>query len=204
MRLRLHGRRLTLATIIAAVALATIAISPAAAIRYGDNDGNAHPWVGLMVAQNADGNPLWRCSGTLLSSTVLLTAGHCVEPSEDAAQNPTHVEVWFSAGPIPLAFPDAASWKDQAVRVRKVANPWLYSINQPLAGLPADGDLILSDNASSGGTCFGDSGGPNFIGDSRVIAGVNSFVLNSNCAGLSGAYRIDHAADLEWIGSYLK
>ena len=292
MRLRLHGRRLTLATIIAAVVLATIAISPAAAIRYGDNDGNAHPWVGLMVAQNADGNPLWRCSGTLLSSTVLLTAGHCVEPSKDAAQNPTHVEVWFSAGPIPLAagypaagshhcagitgypctgdaggtpvenpgwdpnrfwlhddglvifdepytgtttygllpdeeqldslhpghgttftavgyglqlaFPDAASWKDQAVRVRKVANPWLYSINQPLAGLPADGDLILSDNASSGGTCFGDSGGPNFIGDSRVIAGVNSFVLNSNCAGLSGAYRIDHAADLEWIGSYLE
>src|SRR5437867_2664158 len=64
MRLRLHGRRLTLASIIAAVALATIAISPAAAIRYGDNDGNAHPWVGLMVAQNADGNPLWRCSGT--------------------------------------------------------------------------------------------------------------------------------------------
>jgi hypothetical protein len=26
----------------------------------------------------------------------------------------------------------------------------------------------------------------------------------SNCAGLSGAYRIDHAADLEWIGGYLQ
>jgi hypothetical protein len=24
-----------------------------------------HPFVGLMVAQDAGGNPLWRCSGTL-------------------------------------------------------------------------------------------------------------------------------------------
>ena len=31
----------------------------------------------LDVAQDADGNPLWRCSGTLLSSTLFLTAGHC-------------------------------------------------------------------------------------------------------------------------------
>ena len=46
---------------------------------YGTDDGNGHPYVGLMVAQNADGNPLWRCSGTLLSATVFLTAGHCVE-----------------------------------------------------------------------------------------------------------------------------
>jgi len=49
-------------------------------ITYGELDGNRHPYVGLMVAQDADGNPLWRCSGTLMSPTIFLTAGHCTEP----------------------------------------------------------------------------------------------------------------------------
>jgi len=44
-----------------------------------------------MVAQLADGTPLWRCSGTLLSPTVFLTAGHCTEaPAE-------RIEIWFDA-----------------------------------------------------------------------------------------------------------
>jgi hypothetical protein len=34
---------------------------------------------------------------------------------------------------------------------------------------------MLSANAATGGTCFGDSGGPHFIGDSNVLAGVSSF-----------------------------
>ncbi len=41
--------------------------------------GTGTRYVGLMVAQDADGNPLWRCTGTLLSSTLFLTAGHCTE-----------------------------------------------------------------------------------------------------------------------------
>lgn len=279
---RLGHRRAAAAAILAAAALLSLAVAPTAAIRYGSNDGNDHPWVGLMVAQDSSGNPLWRCTGTLLSSTVFLTAGHCV--SAPAA----HVEVFFSAGPIPLgagypaagpnrcagitgypctgdaggtpvenpwwdpdhfwlhdsglvifsapysgtttfgllpeagslsdlhagrgtwftavgyglqlAFPDAAAWKDQASRVRKVGNPWLYQVDTPWSGPQ---DLILSDNASAGGTCFGDSGGPNFIEDSRVVAAVNSFVVNSNCAGLSGAFRIDDGDVLDWIGGYL-
>ena len=46
-----------------------------------------------MVAQDADGNPLWRCSGTLLSSTLFLTAGHCHCTEAPAA----HVEIWFAS-----------------------------------------------------------------------------------------------------------
>jgi hypothetical protein len=286
MRPTLHGKRAALAALIAVVALATVAIAPAAAIRYGGLDNNDHPYVGLMVALDASGNPLWRCTGTLLSDTVFLTAGHCVEAPA------AHVEVWFSAGPEPLgagypaagpdrcagitgypctgdaggdphqnpnwnpaafylhdvgivtfdepydyagpfgllpdenqldqlhngrhtwftavgyglqaAFPDAASWKDVQVRERRVGNPWLYQINTNFAG---PRDLILSDNAAAGGTCFGDSGGPNFLGSSRVIAGVNSFVYNSQCAGFSGAYRVDRGAafggELEWIEGFL-
>ena len=44
--------------------VAMIAV-PASAITDGELDGEQHPYVGLMVAQLADGTPLWRCSGTL-------------------------------------------------------------------------------------------------------------------------------------------
>ena len=82
--------------LLAVAALTTMIAAPAAAVRYGTDDGTAHPYVGLMVAKAANGNPLWRCSGTLLSSRIFLTAGHCVGA-------PTaHVEIWFSAGPEPL------------------------------------------------------------------------------------------------------
>jgi hypothetical protein len=38
-----------------------------------------HPYVGLVVFYDAEGEFLWRCSGTLLSPTVFLTAGHCAD-----------------------------------------------------------------------------------------------------------------------------
>src|SRR5918996_5356753 len=66
-------------------------IGTASAVTDGELDGEGHPYVGLMVAQDEDGNPLWRCSGSLLSSTIFLTAGHC---TEDPA---AHVEIWFDA-----------------------------------------------------------------------------------------------------------
>jgi V8-like Glu-specific endopeptidase len=103
------------------------------------------------------------------------------------------------------SFPDAASWKDAAYRIRMVAHPQLLQIN---TGFTGDGSLLLSNNANTGGTCFGDSGGPNFVGDSNVVGGVTSFGLNSTCAGTGGVYRVDRADDLNWLygsfGQYLK
>ena len=64
-----------------------------------------------------------------------------------------------------------------------------------------DFSLLLSNNASTGGTCFGDSGGPNFLGDSNVVAGVTSFGLNGNCAGTGGVYRVDRGWNLDWLES---
>jgi secreted trypsin-like serine protease len=237
------------------------------AITDGEVDGQGHPYVGLMVAQDAGGKPLWRCSGTLLSPTLFLTAGHCTDGA-------VHVEIWFAADvdagmpdngypsvgngrgtpythpsydpnefylydlgvvildtPIELnefgklpkygqlnsqknlrgqqgstftavgygkqaSFPEAASWKDQAFRVRMVAYPKLIQIN---TGFVGDYSLLLSNNANAGGTCFGDSGGPNFIGTSSILAGVTSFGMNGNCAGTGGVYRVDQKDDLDWL-----
>jgi secreted trypsin-like serine protease len=255
----------TLALLAVLAAALAIGIGPAGAITDGTLDGNGHPYVGLMVAQKADGTPLWRCSGTLLSSTLFLTAGHCTEAPA------AHVEIWFDAdvqsgipqngypntgqaggtpythpqynpnafylydlgvvvldspmkmnkyGKLPAlnqldalspssstiftavgyglqqSFPDAASWKNVAQRVRYYATPHLLQIN---TGFVGDFSVLLSNNANTGGTCFGDSGGPNFVGTSNVIGGVTSYGLNRSCAGTGGVYRVDKADDLNWL-----
>jgi secreted trypsin-like serine protease len=43
-----------------------------------------HPYVGLVVFYDANGEFLWRCSGSLLTPTVLLTAGHCADTAGGA------------------------------------------------------------------------------------------------------------------------
>lgn len=241
-------------------------------ITDGDLDGAGHPQVGLMVAQDAAGKPLWRCSGTLIAPTLFLTAGHCAEAPAARA------EIWFDAdvqsgvpgngypyhgqasgktathplydpaafylhdlgvvrldapyaaqayGQLPAldrldelarrrgkkdltftavgygmqqSFPDAASWKDVSLKIRMVATPRLIQIN---TGYTGDGSLILSNNANTGGTCYGDSGGPNFIADSLVIGGVTSFGKNGTCGGTGGVYRVDRADDLDWLASLM-
>ena len=100
------------------------------------------------------------------------------------------------------SFPSAASWKNQSERVRMVANPRLIQINVP--GYTGPRSLVLSNNANTGGTCFGDSGGPNFIQDSLVIGGVTSFGKNGNCAGQGGVFRIDRQQELRWLLSFLR
>lgn len=65
--------------------------------------------------------------------------------------------------------------------------------------------------STTGGTCFGDSGGPTFdittpeIDEQNIIVAVTSFGMNYNC-NASGSYRIDQADDLAFLadpaGSY--
>jgi hypothetical protein len=73
----------TLVLILAAGAL------PAAAITGGALDGEGHPNVGLMIADE-NGEPAWSCSGTLIAPRVFLTAGHCVDGASAA-------RVWFES-----------------------------------------------------------------------------------------------------------
>ena len=99
---------------------------------------------------------------------------------------------------LQASFPVAATRKNVGIRQRLVAHPWLHQIN---GGIVGDYALLLSNNAASGGTCFGDSGGPNFIGTSNVLAGVTSFGLNITCGGTGGVYRLDTADDLTWLAN---
>jgi V8-like Glu-specific endopeptidase len=243
-----------------------------AEITDGQLDGEAHPYVGLMSAHDAEGKHLWRCSGTLLSPTLFLTAGHCT--AADGDEVPVRAEIWFDAdvesgvpangypaqgdaggkvfthpqydpnafylydlgvvvldkpvkkkryGVLPKqdqlddlarrrgkedlsftavgyglqkSFPTAAEWKDQADKIRMYARPKLNQINSAYTG---DFSILLSNNAHTGGTCFGDSGGPNFIGTSNVIGGVTSYGNNDTCAGTGGVYRVVRADDLDWL-----
>ena len=70
--------------LILALALAGTAL----AITDGEPDGEGHPHVGLLIFdyEFPDGSirPAWRCSGTLLSSKVVLTAGHCTDGASGA------------------------------------------------------------------------------------------------------------------------
>jgi secreted trypsin-like serine protease len=65
------------------VALAVL-VMPASAITNNWIEDFEHPFVGLAVFYDKDGNFLWRCSGSLISPTKFLTAGHCADTGEGA------------------------------------------------------------------------------------------------------------------------
>jgi len=69
-------RRLVIAAaaLVAAAGITGVAI----AITGGGPDGNGHPAVGALLAPHAFSDGTWEeCTGTLISSTVFLTAAHC-------------------------------------------------------------------------------------------------------------------------------
>ena len=85
-------------------------------------------------------------------------------------------------------------------KIRMDAMPHLVQID---TGFTGTFSLLLSNNAATGGTCFGDSGGPNYLGDSNTIAGVTSFGLNGSCGGTGGVFRLDRQDVLDFVGQYL-
>jgi len=70
------------------ILMLSLIVSPVAAVTFGTEDRDSHPYVGLVVFYNNTGAPMWRCSGTLISPTVFLTAGHCTNGT-------TTAKVWF-------------------------------------------------------------------------------------------------------------
>ena len=78
-----------LLVLLAALAAVVLSASPAYAVLYGQPDDNEHPYVGVIRFFDEEGNYLWRCTGTLISPTVVLTAGHCTFGTASA-------EAWFT------------------------------------------------------------------------------------------------------------
>lgn len=277
--------RRALLTVLTLTTLFAVTFTPASAVTNGKLDGNKHPAVVLLLMEQ-NGQPAFRCSGTLLTATVLLTAGHCAgAPGEFSGMRvftesdvqagigstnnypygggasveavsfqahplyPTASFVFHDVGVVILAepgvvlppgqygvlpsvnqfdaltprrgqkdvtftavgyglqesFPSPAMFLASNVKTRYVATPKLLQINVP--GFTGDFSMLLSNNHNTGGTCFGDSGGPNFYGsgatETKIVAGVTSFGINGNCAGTGGVFRMDRQNVLDFVNAFL-
>jgi hypothetical protein len=112
-----------------------------------------------------------------------------------------HQDTWFTAVGYGLQKSSANPAHTMAMKTRMNATPRLVQINAP--GMTGDFSLLLSNNANTGGTCFGDSGGPNFLRDTNVVAGVTSFGLNGACGGTGGVFRMDRQNVLDFVNSVI-
>jgi hypothetical protein len=249
-------------TIVAITATALVLAfgGPASAVVYGEPDGDAHPNVGALLAPQAYSDGTWAsCSGTLISSTVFLTAAHCdwglnrmavtfdstyvattgttywgtwhADPRYSGAQgDPYDLAVVVLDSPVngitPAGLPAAGSLSSlsrnqgftsvgygaQAVTIdqgpmfhyadiRYVATgEALFAINK--AWLRISMNPTLGD----GGGCYGDSGGPNFLGaggtETNIVA-ATTITGDFMCRATNVVYRLDTASARSFLGNYV-
>jgi Trypsin len=115
---------------------------PAGAVTGNYVDDTIHPYVGLIAFYDKDDVFTHRCSGSLITPSVFLTAGHCT----DATTGATHARIWFQqdAGvgfdgthPAPSGYPVSSD-----VTSHQLYN-YGYSDSLPLPNLHDVGLVIL-------------------------------------------------------------
>lgn len=80
--------------------------------------------------------------------------------------------------------------------VRMVATGTLNSIN------PAWLRISMNPATGNGGTCYGDSGGPNFLGNSNVVA-ATTITGDAVCRSTNVDYRLDTASARDFLDDYV-
>lgn len=79
---------------LAGLLLAAGIAGPASAITGNFTEDNVHTYVGLVAFYDEEGTFLHRCSGSLLSGTIFLTAGHCTNNGV-GANVAAMARIWF-------------------------------------------------------------------------------------------------------------
>lgn len=253
--------RTRLASILPAAAAALLVLVPGAtAITHGVPDGNGHPEVGALLAQQAFSDGTWtECSGTLIAPRVFLTAAHCDEgvtrvaiTFDSSYAYPTGTTYWGTWHADPSYNKSQSDPQDLAVVVLdndvQGVTPALLPAAGSLAGLSKNQQftsvgygaqavtnghggktyhysdvrfvaagtlnsvtpswLRVSQNPATGngGTCYADSGGPNFVGagssESTVIAGT-TIGGDTNCRSTNVDYRLDTPSARAFLGQYV-
>jgi hypothetical protein len=78
-----------------ALAMTGLATTPASAITGNFVPDYEHEYVGLIVFYDEDGEFVSRCTGSLLSPTVFLTAGHCVTIDDATGELAASARIYF-------------------------------------------------------------------------------------------------------------
>ncbi len=252
-------RMRTLAVFVALLFTCAVAVH---AVTWGQPDGTGHPHVGTILFQASDG--WYSCTGTLLSSTVMVTAGHCTSSNlrtyvtfdpivtnatqwipataiphpqyNDYAQFPNTYDVGVvllerkvkldTYGQLPpLGLLDLVMQQPAPERLFTVVGYGMQGVVKPFYGDDWEryvGGVRLielnstnnGDQASAkfsnnpggngtGGSCFGDSGGPVFYGASNVVTAVVSWGITP-CIGVDYQFRLDTPTAQNFVKPYLK